>query len=50
MVNRRSPIILRLPDGMVRWTLSDERGKVYEENIAPGTVNYEYARGATGSS
>ena len=47
---RGLPIILRLPDGMVRWTLSDERGKVYEENIAPGTINYEYVRAATGTS
>ncbi len=45
---RGLPIILVLPDGMVRWTFSDERGKVYEEKITPGTVNYEYVRRGTG--
>jgi len=45
---RGLPIILHLPDGTIRWTLSDERGKVYEEQIAPGTVNYEYVRGSSG--
>jgi HEAT repeat protein len=49
--NKRGiPIILVLPDGMIRWTISDERGKVYEEQITPGTVNYEYVRGSTGRS
>jgi HEAT repeat protein len=46
---RGLPIILILPDGMIRWTLTDERGKVYEEQIAPGTVRYEYVRRVTGS-
>ncbi|MFH2010894.1 MAG: HEAT repeat domain-containing protein [bacterium] len=38
------PLLLIFPDGMVRWAFTDERGQIYEEQIAPGTVNYEYVR------